>query len=114
MWGKIMVVDISGITLDNIHLYYLIGIKRKYLKLTDEEKNFLNDFEQNRKKRLKSPPYKLRRTYIRPYIIKSCIRCGKEFEAKRNYAKYCNWCRKIHLKEYNAKWVKEHRRKKKE
>lgn len=50
MWGNNMVVDISKITLDNIHLYEKIGTIRKGQHLTDKEKAFFKSLEKPKEK----------------------------------------------------------------
>lgn len=45
-------------------------------------------------------------------MIKQCKHCGKEFEAKRNYQKYCsNDCRNKHYQDYHKEYYKKNREK---
>lgn len=50
-----MIVDISKMTLNNIHFFNLVGNVRKGQHLTDEEKNFLKSLERLKEEKV---PYK--------------------------------------------------------
>lgn len=82
-----MIVDINKMTLDNIHLYSILGNIRKRQHLTNQEKEFLDSFKNNKtverqyKKRTIMPRTKLseeqRKKHIKEYQHKYYLEVTK-------------------------------------